>query len=308
MYPLFLCILLFATTAVSWQNDITGSDKAEKIFQLKAGNTTMKISANGGRIISFRLGNNELITNKSEHENFGSTLWTAPQSDWGWPPYRVLDSEEYDFQQIGDTLKMTSEPDLISGLQFEKKFIVKDNQYIRIEYLIRNVSEKQQKIAPWEVTRVPCGGMAFFPADGKANIPASSLKTNLSNDRINWVFIDKTTIPEHQKLFATAREGWLAYAYNNVLFIKQFPDTKPGDYSPNQGEVEIYTNKDKMYAELENHGAYTLLQPEQVLSYVVNWQLRAIPKTVIGDTENTRLFLFAREQVTIINNTTNISR
>jgi len=303
MYRLFLLIFLIATSAFVLQKDIAGSSKSEKTFELNAGNTTMKISANGGRIISFRLGNKELITDKSEHENFGSTLWTSPQSDWGWPPYRVLDAVEYRVEKLGDTLKMTSEPDVISGLQFEKKFIVTGNHFIRIEYLIRNVGEQAKKVAPWEVTRVPCGGMAFFPWGGKATIPASTLKTNLSKGNVNWVSIDKTTIPNHQKLFATAREGWLAYAFNNLLLIKQFPDTKPANYSPNQAEVEIYTNKDKLYAELENHGMFTLLQPGQALSYVVNWQLQAIPKTIKSDAGNTGLFSFARKQVCVMNNT-----
>ena len=79
---------------------------------------------------------------------------------------------------------MTSKPDLESGLQFEKKFIVTDNHSIRIEYLVRNISEQLKKVGAWEVTRVPCGGMAFFPGGGKATIPASTLKTNLSKDSI----------------------------------------------------------------------------------------------------------------------------
>ena len=61
MYRLFLLIFLTATSAFVLQKDIAGSSKSEKTFELNAGNTTMKISANGGRIISFRLGNKELI-------------------------------------------------------------------------------------------------------------------------------------------------------------------------------------------------------------------------------------------------------
>ncbi len=297
MYRLFLLTLIIAALAFVFKKDTLSKCKKEKVFELIAGKATMKISANGGRIISFRFGNIELITNKNEHENFGSTLWTSPQSDWGWPPYPFLDTEEYPVEKIGDTLKMTSKPDLKSGLQFEKKFVAIDNHFIRIEYLICNVSKKPKKVAAWEVTRVPCGGLAFFPGGGKANIPASTLITNLSKDSINWVLINKTTTSDHQKLFATASEGWLAYAFNDMLFIKQFPDTKPEDYSPGQGEVEIYSNKEKNYAELENHGAYTLLEPGQVLNYVVNWHLCVIPKTFSSDTGIEQLSSFTRNQI-----------
>lgn len=280
MYRFFLISLLITTSAFVLKKDTARAFKSEKTFELCAGNITMKISANGGRIISFRLGNKELLTNESEHENFGSTLWTAPQSNWGWPPYETLDKLAYRVEKIGDTLKMTSEPDVKSGLQIEKKFVAVDGNFIHIEYRLQNITKKEKAVGAWEVTRVPCGGIVFFPAGGVAKIPASTLKINSSTAGINWISIDKKATPENQKLFATASEGWLAYAFNDVLFIKQFPDTKPEDYSPQHGEVEIYINKEKRYAELENHGVYTLLKPGQVLSYVVNWYLYAIPKKV----------------------------
>jgi len=85
---------------------------------------------------------------------------------------------------------------------------------------------------------------------------------------------------EHQKLFSTASEGWLAYTFNGLLYIKQFPDTKPENYAPKQGEVEIYVNKEKSYAELENHGEYQFLQPGESLSYKEIWMLIPVPEAI----------------------------
>ena len=299
MYRFLVLTFLGTSFAFLLKKDTTDKCLKEKIFELQAGKSIMKISANGGRIISFRLGNTEIITNKSEHENFGSTLWTAPQSDWGWPPHAILDKEEYTVSKIGDTLKMISKPDLKSGLQFEKKFTVPDGNFIRIEYLIRNISKKTKKVAAWEVTRVSCGGLAFFPSGSKGKVPESTLKIDLLKDSVNWILIDNKPIPEHQKLFATASKGWLGYAFNDMLFIKQFPDTNPEDYSPMQGEIEIYSNKEKSYAELENHGEYTLLPPAQALTYVVNWYLQTIPQTLKIGIGNAELFSFARKQINI---------
>ncbi len=297
MLRLFLIIYLIVAAATDLKKEAPGLNKDEKVFEVIAGKSIMKISAEGGRIISFRLGNKELIINKSEHENFGSTLWTAPQSDWGWPPYATLDSQEYRVEKLGDTLKMTSKPDLKSGLQFEKTFLAINNHFIRVEYLIRNISAKEKKLGAWEVTRVPCGGLAFFHAGGKGKVPESSLKIDSLQDSVNWVLIDKKPIPKHQKLFATASEGWLGYAFNDMLFIKQFPDTKPEDYSPKQGEIEIYVNKEKSYAELENHGAYSLLRPGQSLSYVVNWFLLPIPEGINSRHPNQQLSIFLTNKI-----------
>ena len=274
-----------------------GDGTTEKIFELKTGNSIMKISANGGRIISYKYGGMEILTQASEHENYGSTLWTAPQSDWGWPPFDVLDNQEYQVEQKSDLLKMTSKPDSKSGFQMIKTWKAIGKQSIQIEYQIKNISGKPKSVGAWDVTRVPCGGLAFFPDGGAGKVPESSLKADLQQNGINWISIDKNPIPDHQKLFSTTKEGWLAYALNGLLFIKQFPDTKPENYSPEQGEVEIYINKEKSYIELENHGAYVTLNPGKSLKYKQNWFLTPIPISIKTEVGNQKLCNLVRTKM-----------
>ena len=279
----FLVIMvsfLIGCSAFAVDNKAASKGKPNLIFEVKSGKSVMKISANGGRIISFIYDQKEIITQSSEHENFGSTLWTAPQSNWGWPPFEVLDNQKYEVEKVGDILKMTSNPDSKSGFQFEKTWQAVENNSIRIEYLIKNISGKAKSVGPWEVTRVPCGGLAFFPDGGKGIVPESNLKPDLQKDGIKWISINKNPISGHQKLFSTANEGWLAYAFDRLLFIKQFPNIQPENYSPQQGGVEVYIDKEKSYVELENQGAYQLLQPKESLNYKENWFLIPVPENV----------------------------
>ncbi len=278
---------------------VSGQNEAGKTFEIKSTTTVMKISSNGGRIVSFRCGSIEMLTQSSEHENFGSTFWTAPQSDWGWPPLAILDEKEYKVENLGDLLKMTSKPDPKSGFQIEKTWKLNANQSIQIEYLIRNISGSPKSVGPWEVTRVPCGGFAFYPSGGEGKVPESSLKPDLQTEEINWVSIDKNPIHENLKLYSTAKEGWLAYVFNGFLFVKQFPDTKPENYSPHQGEVEIYADKNKGYVELENQGAYQLLQPGESLLYAENWFLISIPEPIKVKPGNLILSELVRHQLGI---------
>jgi hypothetical protein len=272
---------------------------AEKVFEVKAGNAVMKISNKGGRIISFRYGKKEILTLASEHENFGSTLWTAPQSDWGWPPFAVLDEQEYRVIENGQFLTMTSMPDPKGGFQMIKTWKVIGKDKIQIEYQIKNISEKPKSVGAWDVSRVPCGGLAFFPDGGKGKVPESNLKIDLQKNGINWIPIHKKPIEVHQKSFSTAKEGWLAYSLDGLLFIKQFPDTKPENYSPQQGEVEIYVNKEKSYIELENHGPYQLLQPGESLTYCENWYLMSVPETIKVEPGNQELTTLARKVLNV---------
>ena len=300
LYKFLACGFLLIASAFNMEKDLPSNSKSGQIFEVKCGNVIMKISSSGGRIISYRIGEKEILTSKNEHENYGSTLWTSPQSDWGWPPYVVLDSLEYSTEKNDGVLKMISKEDPKSGFQIEKSWQAEDARSIRIKYLIRNISENDKAVGPWEVTRVPCGGLAFFPDGGKANIPKSDLKPDLQTDGINWIWIDKKPILENLKLFSTAQEGWLAYELDGILLIKQFPDILPENYSPQQGEVEIYVNKEKSYIELENHGAYRLLKPGESLNYMVRWYLVPIPKTVKIEAGSPQLASFARQQISRI--------
>ena len=301
IHRIILIFLLIAIFGFKDKDFFLRNCKTEKLFEIRAGKSILKVSANGGRIISFKLGENEFITNIKEHENFGSTLWTAPQSDWGWPPYTVLDSKEYETNIIGNKLKMVSKPDTLSGLQFEKTFTVARNHYIQIKYQIRNISKSPKGVGAWEVTRVPCGGVVFFPWGGSEKLPQSSLTDYIQKENINWISINKTPLQNHQKLFSTASEGWLAYVLNRTLFIKKFEDIKYAQYSPNQGEVEIYVDKDKSYAELENQGSYQLLQPSKTISYTVSWYLVPIPKSINLTIGSDQLISFCKNKIKNIN-------
>lgn len=286
-------ILLFLSVLLS------EAKTPSQIFVIKAGNVRMRISENGGRIVSLTYRRRELITQESEHENFGSTLWTAPQLDWGWPPFSVLDKQKYDVLMSGNVLKMISEPDSVSGFQIEKVWKKSGKNSVYISYCIRNISNRPQSVGTWEVTRARCGGLAFFPEGESGNIPESDLKPDLIKNGISWFNIDKKPSAQNKKKFSTAKEGWLAYVINKLLFIKQFPDISLEDYAPQQGEVEIYVDKNKSYVELENHGAYRVLLPGESLVYPVIWYV--LPFSTKIEAGNEQLYELVRKIINIPN-------
>ena len=296
LYLVFFFFIIIST-AISAKKSLFVQNMSNHIFRIQSGKTEIEISQRGGRIVSYKFEGKEMLTQSTEHENYGSTFWTAPQRDWGWPPSDVLDNQNYKVEKYGKGLKMISKPDQKSGFQFEKSWKVNENKSIHIEYVIRNISNSTKSIGAWEVTRVPCGGIVFFPDGGVGKVPDSSLKRDIQKEGINWIMIDRKPIPEHHKLFSTASEGWVAYALNNLMLIKQFPDTRPENYSPEQGEVEIYVNKDKSYIELENQGGNQQLLPGESLSYDENWYLISIPEDLNIISGNSELPQLVRRQI-----------
>lgn len=272
---LVLCPLLTVRSAGQMRPDgIELSDNG--IYMLTVGENTFSVSAQtGGRIISFTCKGKELLLPSSVHDvNYGATLWPSPQCSWGWPPYPVLDTKAYQVAIEGNILTLDSRSDPASGYRFRKEFsLCPADSSILIEYSIYNRSDQEKKVAAWDVCRTN-GGFSFFPVGEKANLPVSTLRGVTQQDGILWYRFCKDSLPEAQKLFSTACEGWLAHLVDGLLFIKKFPDTELSELSPEQGEVEIFAQKNGLYIELENHGTYTTLKPGEHLTYKETWFLR----------------------------------
>lgn len=268
-------------------------------YEIKVANVVMVVDANcGARIISFRLKNQEVLSSSKVHpENYGSTLWLSPQI-WKWPPFPVLDTQPYHSELKKQTLYLTSEPDSVSGCKISKTISASstDNSFT-IRYVITNISKKDKLVAPWEVTRVPSGGISFFPIGTSGGYSKSNLNTEDLNG-ICWFRYDPVLVTDHQKLFRNGSEGWLAHVNHGLIFIKQFPDIGINQEAPHETEVELYANKDRTYIELEDQGPYRILAPGKSISWTVKWYLREIPPAVSITVGSESLADFVRKTIT----------
>lgn len=305
MKPVSICLFLLIFCAGM---NIGAAQSIEKIsdndfsIQTKSG-VVMMVSREGGRILSFSLGNAEVVTQRSEHEYYGSTLWPGPQSSMSWPPYAALDRSCYAGGIEGDSLKLISAEDSVSGLQFEKVFrLTPDTRAISITYRIRNISEVEHKVDAWEVTRVPSkGGVSFYCKGDSANLPGSNLTEVTEFDGVVWYKPGAVPFEGGQKLFGSAMGGWIGYTRGRILFVKSFKDLSPDQFPPRQGEVEIYANGGRKYVEIENHGEFVSLKPQAALEYRVTWSLIRLPrkeKVVVG---NRALVKYAQDCVYKLN-------
>ncbi len=255
--------------------------------------------ARGARIVSAKLGTEELLASKSvAGDNAGSTFWTSPQygdNGWGWPPPSELDSEEYVGTVDGMSLVLVGEKvgesgaDRLEDLSVTKKFSYDmAKQAVIVEYTIRNEGTDTRQVAPWEVTRVPGGGLTFFASDEDpvAAMGEGGKALTMTSKAEGAYWFDYADDQPETKLQSNAK-GWVAHVGSgNVLLIKAFPDIMAAEQAPNMAEVELYTNHPEndsnAYIQIENQGAYAMIEGGAMVTYTVRWYLRALPDGVMA--------------------------
>ncbi|MBR3454024.1 MAG: hypothetical protein IKH26_01745 [Bacteroidaceae bacterium] len=248
-------------------------------YTLTTGKMTMTINAEkGARIISMKYGDQEVISQSARPESFGSTFWTSPQKEWNWPPVPEYDKMSYSVEQREGQLVMTSGVSDRLKYRIEKAFSVDDASHaFVITYSIINESDEERKVAPWEITRVPNGGLFFFDAP-VGEITPSGLMDFRSVEGVAWYEADEANM--NRKINADGK-GWLAYASNGLLLVKQFEDLDSSQPAPGEAEIQVYVNRGKSYIELESQGAYSTLQPGERLSWTVRWMLAPCDSEVL---------------------------
>lgn len=250
----------------------TITDHENGKYSLSVGQVTLTVDASkGGKIISYRYDDKEILSQTRIPNSFGSTFWTSPQSEWNWPPVPEYDYKPFSAQIKDASLVLTGEKSPRFGYRVRKEFTSNaKNQSIEITYTLINESGETRKVAPWEISRVPNGGILFF--DAKEATPANNMKGLPFEYKMKaaWYVLDEDQ--NHRKINADGK-GWLAFCDKGLLFVKKFPDLKPSEPAPAEAEIQIYANPGKTFVEIEEQGAYTTLNPGEELSWTVCWYL-----------------------------------
>ena len=263
--------------------------------QLKVGDVTMTIyPTKGAKIMSLKYKGQEIISQLTAPEAFGSTFWTSPQKEWNWPPVQEFDKGEYQVEVIPSPLGeqargfvMTGEVSPKLKYRIRKEFAVDDTLPLGgvgggfvVTYSIINESDETRQVAPWEVTRVENnGGVIFFDAPLDGITPAGLMDFRAAHGAV-WYQPDETN--ENRKINADGK-GWYGYCNNGLLLLKKFDDLNPEPSpshlltssapAPGEAEIQVYVNRGKAHIELECQGAYTTLKPHEQLSWTVRWYL-----------------------------------
>lgn len=254
-------------------------------------------AATGGRVTALRLGGRNLLSEPAaDAGNFGSTFWPSPQSAWGWPPLPEIDHAPYRVESEPTALVMRSAVSPALGVAVEKRIAADAGRAaVVFDFVIHNRGGAPTRLAPWQITRVPPGGLSLFPTGTGASplCPPSTLAVREALG-VTWYPFDAAAVTDHQKLFADGREGWLAHVDGDALLVKTFAVVPRDAHAPGEAQIEIYATPDHTYVEVEVQGAYETIAPDAGLAWRVVWLVRRLPPTLSRDIGSAPLLDFIR--------------
>jgi len=252
----------------------------QDLHSIVSGDVTMTINvAEGGKVLSFKYKDAEVLSQNKFPNAYGSTFWTSPQVEWNWPPVAEIDRLPYEIVSETANSEIILKGKVSEKLKYSvsKKFAVDKDGAIVVTYSIINESDETRKVAPWEITRVPGEGAVFFECP-LAGITPEGLMPFKEAFKASWLTFD--TQKENRKINADGK-GWLAYVNKGLMMVKKFPNIKPGQPAPEEAEIQVYINAGSTYVELESQGAYTELKPGDSLDWTVRWYLVPVDDSTV---------------------------
>ena len=202
----------------------------------------------------------------------------------------MIDNAPYTTGGISGTHVVLSGPtDTSIGVSMGKDYSADATSgWMKIAYTIN--ATKAQRAAPWEVSRVPRGGIVFFPVPSSSAVIAGPLTITQSGG-IVW-FNDApmtATSPAGDKLYADG-SGWTAYVVGGNLFLKRFTDQPASAQPAMEGEIDVYPGAG--FLEFEVQGPYTQIAAGGSLPWSIEWRVVKVPTSVsiaVGSTALRRL-------------------
>lgn len=254
------------------------------LITIREGRHTATIDlVTGGRLASYTVEGIEVLKTTRDADNleWGSTVWTSPQSAWNGPPEATFDADAFErTDQNQASVSLQSAVDPATKLQMVKTFAFvtggKSGLHLQTTYELYNRGNEPVYRALWENTRLPYGGEFSFVAD---SIRLDKLENNFATRGKATVVPMTAEDTRKGKLFVRPAKGKATYAGNGVRLRKLwFPDDQH-DVAPGHAPLEIYLDPKSGLAEFEIQGPYRAIAPGGYTSLAVAWQVAKLTVT-----------------------------
>jgi hypothetical protein len=203
---------------------------------------------------------------KADWMNYGGDkLWTAPQSDWGWPPIAAHDGKPHAGKRIADQVVLVSEADA-RGLYFRRLFRLEGHN-LQIRNELVNSGAISQTAAIWQITQVPPPSVVRFGKTVSQTMPNgwnAYPTTNVGNTQVIDLGNEIRIVPSYhgsQKYGAASEKGRLTAGISAywLHLTHRFQAIAP---YPDDGRAQqIFISASPRYVELEVNSPVQTIPP-----------------------------------------------
>jgi hypothetical protein len=226
-------------------------------------------------------------TNESDWQiRGGHRLWLAPESSEDDPFTYFPDNAPVAWENLGEgRIRLTPPNESVHGIQkeIELRFHA-ESARVDVIHRITNTGEAPKELAPWALSVMSAGGTAIIPQPALGSHPQDLLPnrvlvlwpyTDLKDPRLNlgsgFFTLQQDTSRGPIKIGLAHAGHWIAYAREDVLFVKHFSFEKGAAYPDNGCNCELFTNKRMI--EVETLGPLQTLAPGETTEHIEGWHL-----------------------------------
>lgn len=218
----------------------------------------------------------------------GHRLWHAPEAR---PRTYCPDNSPVALEHGRDIVRLLQPTEDTTGIQKEIDIRLSPTQpKVELTHRLRAHRPWEEDLAPWALSVMAPGGKAIIPLPPRASheerlSPAGSVTlwsyTDMRDPRWTWggKYLTLAQDPSAftpQKAGLMVTEGWLAYAREGHLFVKEFDYLDGGRYPDFGCSVEVFTDAEML--ELETLGPLVRLRAGEAVEHVERWLLfRDVP-------------------------------
>ncbi len=231
----------------------------------------------------------------------GHITWVGPQSEWwthqdihtdkrdqkqNWPPDPFLIYGDYKIlKQTKNSIDLLGPKSLYTGLQLTNSYSILDNGKINIHTSAKNIRTENVRWDLWLNTRVSGTTKCYVPIaeDGIKKVSSSNEETAITYQIVDDYFsFTPTSLQTEESLhsskaFLTPLKPYIFAFIQGYMLVIHITIYDMNLVHPEHGMVEIYnavaSTPEKSLLELEYHGAYKIVAPNESMEIEEQWEL-----------------------------------
>jgi hypothetical protein len=281
-----------------WSNNLRlHNGIAELIITLEVGPRILSYTRGGGfnplRIYDDQAGGSQEPSWKIRG---GHRLWIAPEDRTS---TYYPDNAPVAWEPLGEhSVRLTPPAERTTELQKQIDVTLGPHDTgVTLVHRIKRLGTTPITLAPWALTVMTTGGVAFMPQPELGEHPRDLLPnrkvvlwpyTDLSDPR--WRF-GRRYVRLHQdpargptKIGLADPLGWCAYLVNTVCFVKRYAWDLNAPYPDGGCNFETFSSAKML--ELESLGPLTRLQPGESVEHTEHWELHDAPPALAEQSDD----------------------